>query len=454
MHRLWIVWFITITLALPGCAVAHQVQIGADVSFLPQVEAGGGVFQQDDVPTDLFTILKAHGIDTIRLRLWHSPDDGHSGLAETVALAERAVAAGFDLLLDFHYSDTWADPGHQSKPAAWAGLPFSVLADSVRAYTRDVLAIFATHDATPTLVQLGNEITPGLLWDDGRVDGAFDIPAQWAQLADLLQAAVAGVDDALPGGQRPEIMIHIDRGGNNAGARWFLDSLLAQSVEFDLIGLSYYPWWHGTLTDLEINLDDLATRYGKDLMVVETAYPWTLEWFDDTHNPVGLPEHLLPGYPATPAGQAAFLTAVLEIVNEVPESRGRGVFWWAPEWITSPGFGSSWENVALFDNTGEVLPALQVFAATSTVTTPPVQRQLRLVPNPFELETTLFFDLAGSTPGSLEIFDLRGRRLAHFDGTNSGDGLTWRPARPAAGTYLFRFPAPGHQWHIRGTLVR
>ena len=230
-----------------------------------------------------------------------------------------------------------------------------MLADSVRAYTRDVLTAFADRSATPAIVQIGNEITQGLLWDDGRVGAAFDRPDQWVHLGSLLQAAQAGIEEALPGDLRPEIMIHLDRGGDNAGARWFLDNLAAQAVNFDLIGLSFYPWWHGSLADLKANLEDLAVRYGKDLMVVETAYPWTLGWFDDTHNLVGLPGQLLPRFAPTPEGQRAFLAAVRDIVSQIPSGRGRGVFWWAPEWITSPGFGSAWENLALFDEVGNPL---------------------------------------------------------------------------------------------------
>jgi arabinogalactan endo-1,4-beta-galactosidase len=385
---------------------ARRFLHGADVSFLPQVEAGGGVFRAGNKPADLLGILRARGIDTVRLRLWHAPAGGGgaagraasrdsipaaaspSTLAPALALAARARAAGCDVLLDLHFSDTWADPGRQAKPAAWAALAFAALADSVRAHVRDALMTFAAHGAPPAIVQLGNEITAGLLWDDGRVGGAFDTPAQWDNLAALLKAAVAGARDAAgpagasgapgapgaettagdgpdPGARRPEIMLHLDRGGDNAGARRWLDNLIARGVEFDLIGLSYYPWWHGTLADLEANLADLALRYGKDLVVVETAYPWTLAWFDGTHNQVGLPSQLLPGYPATPEGQRAFLADLMAIVRSAPRGRGRGLFWWAPEWIATPRFGSAWENTALFDEGGGALPALGAFAGAS-----------------------------------------------------------------------------------------
>ncbi|MGD9548524.1 MAG: arabinogalactan endo-beta-1,4-galactanase [Candidatus Krumholzibacteriia bacterium] len=354
---------------LIGAAFAGPAEftLGADVSFLPQVEAGGGVFREDGVPVDPLVFIRNCGLEMVRLRLWHAPADGHSGLAEALALGRRAKAAGLGILLDFHYSDTWADPGSQTKPAAWAGLPFPDLADSMHTYTRDVLTAFADLGVAPTVVQIGNEISPGMLWDDGRVDGGFDTPTQWARLAQLIRSGIAGVDEALPGALRPQVMIHLDRGGDNGASRWFFDNLIAQGVDFDLIGLSYYPWWHGDLADLEGNLSDLAGRYGKGLMVVETAYPWTLGWFDETHNVVGLPDHLLPGYPATPAGQAAFLTAVLDVVQGVPDGLGRGLFIWAPEWIAAPGLGSSWENLALFDQEGRALPAWNLDTAATLV---------------------------------------------------------------------------------------
>lgn len=335
---------------------------GVDASFLPQVEAGGGVFRDDDgSDDDALAILRARGVTTIRVRVWHTPTDGASSLDAGLALAGRAIAAGFDILLDLHYADTWADPGHQPTPAAWAGLAPPALADSVRLYTRDVVRAFAARGATPRCVQLGNEITAGMLWDTGRVGGAFDTDAQWDHLAGLLQAGIAGLDEAVAGRMRPQVMIHLDRGGDNAGARWFLDRLASRNVPFDVIGLSYYPWWHGSPADLAANLDDLAARYGKDVVVVETAYPWTLGWRDGTHNIIGLPSQLLPGYPASPEGQRAFLAGMLDIVRAVPDGRGVGVFWWGAEWIATPGFGSSWENLALFDGEGRALPALSAF---------------------------------------------------------------------------------------------
>ena len=444
-----------IVVVWPAAPRVHAVDFihGTDVSCLPQVEAGGGVFRDDGDPTDCLTILKAHGVNTARLRLWHAPGDGHSGLPEVLALAARAQAAGLDLLLDLHYSDTWADPGHQAKPAAWASLPLPALRDSVRAYTREVMIAFRSQGLSPAIVQLGNEITVGLLWDDGRVGGSFDTPAQWENLAGLLQAAASGVAEAFPTGPRPEVMIHIDRGGDNAGARWFLDHLMSRGVAFDLIGLSYYPWWHGSLADLEANLADLAPRYSKDIIVVETAYPWTLGWFDDMHNPVGLPEQLLPGYPATPRGQADFLNAVLALVRAAPGGHGRGVFWWEPEWIAAPGLGSSWENLTLFDEQGQVLPALDAFAPAAAAAPAPPRTGLRLAPNPFQTETVVSWAGSPDMAGRVAVYDLGGRRLAGGELVDGEASWVWRPVHPAAGVYFFRVNAAGRIWTTRATLV-
>jgi len=329
---------------LPAKASPRPFLAGADLSSLPQVEAAGAVFREhaDAAPADLLTLLRARGLNTVRLRAWHTPDDGACSTAETAALAARAQAAGLAVLLDLHYSDTWADPGHQAPPRAWQGLPVGALADSVRAYTAGVMRALAARGVVPACVQLGNEITGGLLWDAGRID----TDAQSDNLALLLRAGLAGIDDGLPpGASRPAVMIHID----DAGDRRLLDGLARRGVLYDVIGVSYYPWWHGPLDKLEANLRELATRYDKGVLVVETAYPWTLGWFDDTHNVVGQESQLLDGYPASFEGQAKFLTEVTRIVRELPADLGRGVVWWEPAWLAP---GSAWENMGWVDERG------------------------------------------------------------------------------------------------------
>lgn len=338
---------------------------GADVSSLPLIGSHGGVYRDERGAGDPLSILHRHGVNWVRLRLWHSPADGRCGLAETLALARRARGQGLSILLDLHYSDSWADPGRQDPPAAWRDLDMSALEDSVRSYTCAVVRAFGVQGTPPAVIQTGNEISSGMLWDSGRVGGRFDSPQQWRNLGRLLNAAARGAREGSSGSPRPRVLLHVDQGGNREACRWFFDNVKAQQVEYDAIGVSFYPWWHGTLSALRANLDSLASRYGKDVYVVETAYPWTLQWFDSTANIVGLPARLHVGYAATAAGQACFVRDVARAVRAVPKGRGRGVFYWGAESITAPGAGSAWENSALFDRRGMLLPAADSLAAFS-----------------------------------------------------------------------------------------
>ena len=350
-----------------GAGLIHEARerpsgstlLGADLSFVPQLESLGATYRVDGSPADPLGIFLDHGFGLVRLRLWHTPAEPWQGLDATVAHAKAARAAGLEIMLDIHYSDTWADPGHQKKPAAWDGSGFQALVDSVYAYTNAVIRRFRDEGALPRHVQIGNEVSGGFLWDDGRVGGAWDTPEQWARLAELLDAGIAGVRDSLPPALRPAIVIHVDNGGNNTLCRWFLDHLSAEGVDYDVIGLSFYPWWHGTLDDLRGNLHDLAGRYGKKLMLVETAYPWTLAGADATGNFVTSPDQLLPGLPASPDGQLAFLRALLATVEETPGGLGAGLVYWEPGFLSVPGGpGDPCENLTLFDFGGNALPAL------------------------------------------------------------------------------------------------
>ena len=334
-------------------------EVGADLSSLPRVEADGATFRDRAGPADAIALVKRSGFTAVRLRLWHSPSGGECGLGSTLAMARRAHAAGLRVLLDLHFSDTWADPGHQAPPGAWLGLSADALADSARAYAHGAVAALVAQGTPPDAVQIGNEVDGGMLWDTARVGGPFDTPAHWAAFTSALAAAAGGVRAACP---HARIVVHLAAGGDRAACVRTLDRLTAAHVPFDVIGLSYYPWWHGSLDALRANLAALSGRYGRDVMVVETAYPWTLGWFDNQRNLVGSPAQLLAGFPATPAGQAAFARSVRRVVEDVPEGRGAGVWWWEPAWIAAPRGGSPWENCALFDSAGVALPALRALA--------------------------------------------------------------------------------------------
>jgi arabinogalactan endo-1,4-beta-galactosidase len=359
---------------------------GADASFIPQIEDVGGIYKDNGIPQDPLLIFKNHGMNAIRLKLWHTPEEPYNNLEKVLEMAYRIKSMDLKFILDIHYSDTWADPGKQYKPAAWYGLPFETLRDSVRQYTERVIRALGDQGTLPDMVQIGNEITSGMLWNDGRVGGTFTEYVQWENLGKLIKSAVRGVRDAGAESDSIRIILHIDRGADNAGTRWFFDHMLGLNVPFDVIGLSYYPWWHGSLSEVEHNLNDLAVRYGRDILIAETAYPWTLQWFDPVHNMVSSSNDLLPGYPASVNGQAAFLDEMIRIVRGSPNKHGIGILYWAPEHISVEPIGSPWENNALFDFHGNTLSSMDVFLE-QPADTASVQVTIRL--NTCTLQDTL-----------------------------------------------------------------
>ena len=320
-------------------AACQDYAIGADVSFLERAEQQGVAFKDSGVAKPGLQILKDHGYNWIRLRLFHSPTELPNDLNYTIALAKKAKSLGFRFLLDYHYADTWADPGHQPLPKAWQGKTHQQLVDAVFQYTRDTIAAFHDADVLPEMVQIGNEITNGMMWPDGR------LPENWDNFAQLVYAGINGVDAGRGNARRPLIMIHIDRGADRRATKAFLDKLNSYDVPYDVIGQSYYPWWHGSLNDLRSNLEFMAREYQKDVIVVETAYNW------QPGNYVNKPAP----FPESPAGQREFLDEVNRVVMETPNGRGKGVFWWEPA-VTGPltvrGF---------FDEQHNALPVLTVF---------------------------------------------------------------------------------------------
>jgi len=252
---------------LSGTAKPISRMIGADISFLPEIEDRGGKFIENGKPVDAVNLLREHGFNWIRLRIFvnpenekgYSPGKGFCGLTHTLEMARRVRDAGMKLLLDFHYSDYWADPQQQNLPKAWSGLDFQDLQDSVQHYTTRVLLALKAQGTLPSMVQIGNEINHGILWPEGHISHPD-------QLAALLKAGLKGVTEADPS---LPVMMHLALGGQNQEAVFWLDNMIARGVTFDVIGLSYYPRWHGTLDDLKNNLDDLQKRYHKPLIVAE-----------------------------------------------------------------------------------------------------------------------------------------------------------------------------------------
>ena len=323
---------------------AAEFAWGADLSFLKQAEDQGTVFKDGTNAAPGLQIFKNHGYNWIRLRLFVEPVGGGlpNDRAYTLALAQAAQRLGYKLLLDFHYASTWADPGKQPTPEAWKNLTHEQRVKKVFEYTRDTLAAFRDAGVWPDMVQVGNEVTTGMLWPDGR------LPDHWGNFADYLAAGIQGVDAGRGKNPRPQIMIHVDSGGSIAKTKYFFGQLNRYPVHFDVIGFSYYPWWQGTLEDLRTNLAFTAKTYGKDIFIVETAYHW---------RPARESAGRAGPFPETPAGQRDFLDALTRVAMSTPNGRCRGIFWWEPAVGQRGGLGSR----GFFDENGNSLPVLSVF---------------------------------------------------------------------------------------------
>ncbi|WP_214107734.1 glycosyl hydrolase 53 family protein [Acrocarpospora catenulata] len=333
---------------------------GADVSSLAKSEAyGGRYYTASGVQQNALNILRDNGVNYARLKVWVNPADGYNNKARVLAMAARAKALGMGLLIDFHYSDSWADPGKQYKPAAWTSMSFAQLQTAVYNHTYDVLNALKAQGTTADLVQVGNEINDGMLWEDGR-------SSRFGQLAQLINSGYNAVK-AVSSGTR--VVLHLANGGDNGLYRWWFDSAAANGARYDVIGMSYYPYWHGSFAAFQYNIDDIAARYGKPVLLAETAYPFTTGT-DDAFGNMVTAATPVSGYPSSSAGQSAMLRDIMSLVQAVPNGRGLGVVYWEPTWTavagngwdpTNPASGNEWENQALFDFSDRALPGLTQF---------------------------------------------------------------------------------------------
>jgi arabinogalactan endo-1,4-beta-galactosidase len=348
-------------LAAGSSASAADFIAGADLSHLAFFEARGVVYKENGHPQDALLLLKQRGLTCVRLRLFtSSPEQAQAdpynyinNLDYTLPLARRVKGAGFQFLLDFHYSDTWADPSHQRKPDAWTNLTFVQLVQQMHDYNSNTIAAFQATGAMPDAVQVGNEISSGMLWPDGRVGGSYDTPTQWSQLGQLLNAAVQGIRDA-SGNVVPRIIVHIDRGGDWNGTKWFFDNLAQQRVTFDVVGESYYPFWGGPLASLANCLTNAAQRYGKPVVVAETGFPWTNSVWGTN----------IEGLTPSPAGQVTFLAALAAVEKRMPTGLNGGVLWWGAEYQHVPNLSEAgFDSASFFDAEGNVLPIAEAFGS-------------------------------------------------------------------------------------------
>jgi arabinogalactan endo-1,4-beta-galactosidase len=344
-----------------SAAAAHDFYFGADLSFDNEMVDCGAVYRENGRPVDVYALFREHGANLVRIRIWNDATwTKYSNLADVEKSIARAKAQGMQVLLDFHYSDDWADGQKQNVPAAWAHITDeNALAKALYQYTFDTLTTLDKAGLMPDMVQVGNEINREIL---EQPDWPVDRPIDWARNATLLNAAIRAVRDA--GAQskiKPLVMIHIAQPENVEP--WFAAATEAGVTDFDLIGISYYPKWsHETLAGLGATIDRLRFRYPHArIMVVETGYPWTFGYADSAHNEMG-PDSVLPRYPATPDGQEHYL---IDLTQTVIANGGVGVVYWAPDWVSTScrtrwGQGSNYENATFFDfnNGNEVLPAI------------------------------------------------------------------------------------------------
>jgi len=316
-----------------------EYAFGYDASSQLSLEQQGQVFKEEGKPKPLLQILRDHGYNWIRLRVCKEPARLPQNTDYVIAAAKEAKALGFKYLLDFHYSNSWADPTNEPTPTDWQGLSHPQLVTALFEYTRDTVAKLAAANVLPDAIQVGNEIGNGFLWPAAR------LPEHWDDFADLVHAGVSGIDAGRGNGARPIILIHVDHGGNADKTKVFFDKLNSYGVAYDAIGFSFYPWSHGTLLDLRENLAFAANAYGKNVYVVETGY---------YHQPSQY-FRVLPGpFAETPAGQAQWLAAVNNEVMQVPGGRGKGVFWWG-----EPSGGLNGRSY--FDADGNVQAIINVF---------------------------------------------------------------------------------------------
>ena len=301
---------------------------GVDVSWVTQMEASGYKFyDKTGKQQDLFTLMKSLSFNSIRLRAWVNPANGWCNTADVVAKAVRAKSAGMKILIDFHYSDVWADPAHQAKPAAWASLDFPTLVTTLNTYTVSVMNMLKSNGITPDWVQIGNETNDGMLWEDGRAS------TNMANFAALIKSGYAAVKSV---SSSTKVIVHISNGFDNSLFRYIFDGLKANGAQWDIIGMSLYPSTtnYSTLdTQCLANINDMVARYSTPCMIVEVGMDVT-----------------------TPSTARDFLTDIITKTNSVANENGLGVFYWEPE-------AYNWQSYGLgaFDNTGKPTEALDAF---------------------------------------------------------------------------------------------
>lgn len=381
------------------CANA-QHYLGGDISLLPTYEQAGTQYRDSNGTAKPFLdfVKTEGGWNSARVRLFLNPGNAsqqahEEGVLQSIdyiiPLCRQIKAVGMSLMLDFHYSDTWADPSHQTMPKAWATSSKEALADTVYNYTRRSLLALQANSITPDMIQVGNEITFGMMWPQGKADPLKE--DNWDTLCAYLNAGVKACREVCP---KAKLIIHTEHAQSWEMTKGYYDKLQRHGVDYDIIGLSYYPMWHGTIGHLGVVLDSLEARYpDKDIMIVETA-----AYYSHENDRWATPEQYSEFYPITAEGQREFTAELVSLLNR--HRRVTGLFWWFPEENESgKRVITSWINRGLFDNrTGRALPAFYELSNYKNYC-PGNCAGESLVPSPAVSPTTLiiWYDASGKS---------------------------------------------------------
>lgn len=338
---------------------------GMDVSGIPQhLDEGMVVTDFDGTRIHPLALAKKYGVNSIRLRIWNEPEcvpeaKGYCNLKHTMDMARQIKKYDLGFMLDFHYSDWWADPGQQRKPRAWEKLSGEDLEKAVYDFTKDTLCTLKAEGLLPDIVQIGNEIRSGLLFPDGELP-------DYASMVKLVNAGIRGAREAASVSEM-KIMIHLDQGGRYLFLKeWFDKAFEHGLMDFDIIGLSYYAFWHGTFMDLKETMEKLIVDYGKPIIVAETAHAWR----KSAHGFIDEAQEKIAGVPATPQGQKKVIDMVMNIVASLPDEMGMGAYYWEPLCVPQPGKGGWCENMGILDETGRVMEAAKAFLFEREKATP------------------------------------------------------------------------------------
>lgn len=354
IYALFITLFLSCSNNVEPGEISEETKLvyGGDFSIIKKMEDYGAVYKVNGVAKKGLLIFKENNYAWARFRIFHTPDNVGpvcNDLKYTIALAKEAKALGFKILLDFHYSDTWADPGKQFTPAAWKNLSIGVLSDSVRIYTTKVLDNMQNAGVLPEMVQIGNEINNGILWPTGKL-WTESGGANWQGLTQLIKAGIQGVKQA-KNSAGIKIMIHAATGGSLQESNTFYNKMKEYGVEYEVIGLSYYPWWHGTFDQLEANLGYLSKAFEQEISLVETAY-YSNGWYPE---PGGWILDVKP-YPPTEQGQNDYLVELAKRLKN--HQKVKSVFYWEPEALEISESKIFYLGRSLFDKQGNAFKGI------------------------------------------------------------------------------------------------